>query len=148
MAQEKMSEQFVKNLLAVMPCWHSRLVRPFKEMLNREMSLETYYCLQTVRVSGMVRMTDLASQLKIPKQQVTKLVDNLSCHDFVERVYHEADRRVIWIRLTPKALEYLDEYYLKNTAFIQSLEEQLTGEELLELNQAVETIGRILPRLK
>lgn len=148
MKQEKISEKFVKNLLMVMPGWHSRLVRPFKEKLNKEMSLETYYCLETVRASGMMRMTDLAGQLNIPKQQVTKLVEHLSSHDFVERVYREDDRRAIWIRLTPKATDYLDEYYLKNTAFIQSLEEQLTQEELRELNQAVETIGKILPRLK
>lgn len=148
MEQQKKAEEFVKNLLFVMPGWHSRLVRPFKDMLDKEMSLETYYCLQTVRMSEMVRMTDLAQQLSIPKQQATKLVDKLSSHGFVERVFYEKDRRAIWIRLTPEAVRYLDEYYLKNAGFIQKLGNQLTREELEELNSAVETIGRILPRLE
>lgn len=148
MKLEKISVEFVQNLLLVLPNWHSKLVRPFKDLLNREMSLETYYCLETLKLSGTITMTEMAQRLKVPKQQVTKLVDNLSEHQFVERVYDEEDRRVIRIRLTPRAEKYLDEYYLKNTAFIQSLEEQLTEEELIKLNQAVLILGEILPRLK
>lgn len=148
MKSEKISAEFVQNLLLVLPNWHSKLVRPFKDLLNREMSLETYYCLETLKLSGTITMTEMAQRLKVPKQQVTKQVDNLSDHQFVERVYDEEDRRVIRIRLTPRAEKYLDEYYLKNTAFIQSLEEQLTEEELIKLNQAVLILGEILPRLK
>lgn len=148
MKSENISAEFVQNLLLVLPNWHSKLVRPFKDLLNREMSLETYYCLETLKLSGTITMTEMAQRLKVPKQQVTKLADNLSEHQFVERVYDEEDRRVIRIRLTPRAEKYLDEYYLKNTAFIQSLEEQLTEEELIKLNQAVLILGEILPRLK
>lgn len=148
MKSEKISAEFVQNLLLVLPNWHSKLVRPFKDLLNREMSLETYYCLETLKLSGTITMTEMSQRLKVPKQQVTKLVDNLSEHQFVERVYDEEDRRVIRIRLTLRAEKYLDEYYLKNTAFIQSLEEQLTEEELIKLNQAVLILGEILPRLK
>lgn len=148
MKSEKIAEKFVKNLLLILPGWHSKLVRPFKNMLNREMSLETYYCLQTLKVSGMTTMTELAQKLKIPKQQVTKLVDKLSQHQFIERVYREEDRRSIWIRLTPEAVLYLEEYYKKNTAFLESLEMQLSEDELFRLNQAVEILGEILPKLK
>ncbi len=42
------------------------------------MSLETYYCLETVKMRGTATMTELARQLKVPKQQATKLVDRLS----------------------------------------------------------------------
>ena len=120
----KISEKFVQNLLIAMPVWHSKLVRPFKDTLNGEMSLETYYCLETVKMRGTATMTELARQLKVPKQRVT------------------------WIRLTPKAVSYLDEYYLKNTAFIGMMEEKLTQEELSNLNHAMEILGDILPKLK
>ena len=93
-------------------------------------------------------MTELAQQLKVPKQQVTKLVDKLDKYGFIERQYHENDRRMIWLRLTPKATAYLDEYYLKNKDFLRSLEEKLSQEELSRLNEAVEVLGEILPRLE
>lgn len=148
MKAEKTSEKFVQNLLLVLPNWHSRLVRPFKDTLDKEMSLETYYCLETLRASGTVTMTELAHQLRVPKQQVTKLIDKLSQHQFVERVYKQDDRRAIWIQLTPEALTYLDEYYLKNKTFIQMMEERLTEEELERLNSAVAALRDILPKLK
>ena len=144
----KTSEKFVRNLLLAMPNWHAKLVRPFKDSLDREMSLETYYCLETLRASGTVTMTELAHQLRVPKQQVTKLIDNLSQHQFIERVYKQDDRRAIWIQLTPQAVTYLDEYYLKNKTFIQMLEERLTAEELERLDSAVIILREILPKLK
>ena len=147
MKTEKISERFVKSLLLVMPSWHSRLVRPFKESLNREMTLETYYCLETLRACKMMTMTELARQLKIPKQQVTKLIDKLSEHNYIERIHSTEDRRSVWIHLTPDAIEYLDNYYKKNQTFIRSLEEQLTSEELQRLNEAVEVLAEILPKL-
>lgn len=147
MKKEKYSEQFVKNLLLVFPDWHSKLVRPFKESLHKEMSLETYYCLETLRKRGTLTMTELAQQLKVPKQQATKLVDSLNKHGFIERQYNENDRRMIWLRLTPKATAYLDEYYRKNKDFLRSLEEKLSEEELQKLNEAVRVLSEILPRL-
>ncbi|MCR1839305.1 MarR family winged helix-turn-helix transcriptional regulator [Murimonas intestini] len=148
MKTEKISEQFVQNLLLVMPDWHSKLIKPFKDTLNREMSLETYYCLETVKRCGAITMTKLAQELKVPKQQVTKLTDKLSEYQFVERVSNDQDRRSVWIRLTPKASAYLDEYYLKNKVFIHMLEELLTEEELQRLNNAVQVLIEILPKLK
>lgn len=147
MKKEKYSEQFVKNLLLVMPDWHSKLVRPFKETLHGEMSLETYYCMETLRKCETLTMTELAQQLKVPKQQATKLVDALYKHGFIERLNKKNDRRMIWLRLTPKAAAYLDEYYLKNKDFLRSLEEKLSEEELQKLNEAVRLLGEILPRL-
>ena len=132
MKNAKASERFVQNLLLVMPDWHSKLVKPFRE---------------TLRACGTATMSELAHQMKVPKQQMTKLVDRLSQSRFVERVQGTDDRRVTWIRLTPGAVSYLDEYYLKNTAFIQMLEEKLTQDELERLNDAVEALEEILPKL-
>ena len=147
MKNAKASERFVQNLLLVMPDWHSKLVKPFRDTLDNEMSLETYYCLETLRACGTATMSELAHQMKVPKQQMTKLVDRLSQSRFVERVQGTDDRRVTWIRLTPGAVSYLDEYHLKNTAFIQMLEEKLTQDELERLNDAVEALEEILPKL-
>ena len=95
----------------------------------------------------MMTMTELARQLKIPKQQVTKLIAKLSEHNYIERLHNPEDRRSVWIRLTPNAIEYLDNYYKKNQTFICTLEEQLTSEELQRLNEAVEVLAEILPKL-
>ena len=94
MKNAKASELFVRNLLLVMPDWHSKLVKPFRDTLDNEMSLETYYCLETLRACGTATMSELAHQMKVPKQQMTRLVDRLSQSRFVERVQGTDDRRV------------------------------------------------------
>lgn len=148
MKSEKTSELFVKNLLHAMPAWNSKLVRPFKNSLNGEMSLETYYCLETLRSRETATMTEMAKRLNVPKQQATKLMDTLVAHGFVERTPRESDRRTVEVRLTQKAVSYLDDYYMKNKAFIRSLEEKLTEQELQKLNDAAVTLAQILPKLQ
>lgn len=144
---EKSTEAVVQHLLQVFPIWNAKLVRPFKESLKKEMSLETYYCLETIKYHGEMTMSQLAAKLKVPKQQVTKLIDRLSEHHFVERVHDTADRRTIWIRLTSDALVYLDDYYKKNHEFIGYLEDRLTTQELERMNDAVLTLKEILLKL-
>lgn len=148
MKSKKRSEDFVRDLLHVMPLWNVKLIRPFKNSLNGEMSLETYYCLETLKSSGPVTMSEMARRLKVPKQQATKLIDALTVHGFVERAPKENDRRVVEVSLTATAISYLDDYHTKNKAFIQSLEEQLTEEELQKLDAAVVMLSELLPRLK
>ena len=142
------NKNFTEELLRLLPYWHYRIDKPFKAFMKDKMSLETYYCLETVKRCGAITMTNLARELKVPKQQVTKLIDKLSEYQFVERVSNERDRRSVRIQLTPKASAYLDEYYLKNRVFIQMLEEQLTEEELQRLNEAARVLNEILPKLK
>ena len=67
MKNAKASERFVQNLLLVMPDWHSKLVKPFRDTLDNEMSLETYYCLETLRACGTATMSELAPQMKVPR---------------------------------------------------------------------------------
>lgn len=87
-------------------------------------------------------------QMRVPKQQATRLIDALEIHQFVERVSNETDRRVVELCLTPMAATYLDQYYKKNKVFLQSLEEQLSEKELEDLNQAVVTLSEILSKLR
>ena len=83
--------------------------------------------------------------MKVPKQ-MTKLVDRLSQSRFVERVWARMTAGSHgW--LTPGVVSYLDEYYLKNTAFIQMLVEKLTQDELERLNGCGGGTEEILPKL-
>lgn len=144
---DKTAEAVVQNLLQVFPAWNAKLVRPFKESLHKEMSLETYYCLETIKHSNKMTMSQLAGTLKVPKQQVTKLIDRLYEHHFIERRHDELDRRIIWIQLTPDAQTYLDDYYKKNRDFLMYLDKQLTPQEMDQLNDAVITLKDILSKL-
>ena len=94
-------------LLDTIPAWHYWFARPFKRMLNDGVSLDMYYCIQSMRRSGRtMTMTELANFARMPKQQMSKLVDKLVEGGFAERLSDPDDRRVIRLRfiLLPAAL--------------------------------------------
>ena len=50
-----------EELLALMPVWNYRIAKPFKQMLDEGVSLEMYYCIQTLRwYGGTLTMSELA----------------------------------------------------------------------------------------
>ena len=147
MKSEKGAEMFVYKLLQVMPDWHSRLVRPFKEKLNGEMSLETYYCLQVLLRKGPMTMTELTRHLNVSKQQATKLIEILCSHDFVRRLPTEHDRRCIVIEVTECAKDYMINTIYKDTSFADKLERELGPDDMGRLEQAVLTLSDVLSRL-
>ena len=117
-------------LLDTIPAWHYWFARPFKRMLNDGVSLDMYYCIQSMRRSGRtMTMTELANFARMPKQQMSRLVDKLVEGGFAERLSDPDDRRVIRLRATEKADEYVASFLEKDAAEFRAFFDQLEGEE-------------------
>ena len=117
-------------LLDTIPAWHYWFARPFKRMLNDGVSLDMYYCIQSMRRSNRtMTMTELANFARMPKQQMSKLVDKLVEGGFAERLSDPDDRRVIRLRATEKADEYVASFLEKDAAEFRAFFDQLEGEE-------------------
>ena len=104
-------------LLDIIPAWHYWFARPFKRMLHEGVSLDMYYCLQTLRRhSGNMTMTELANFAGMPKQQMSKIVDKLVDGGFAERLSDPNDRRIIRLRPTERADEYVRQFLEQDAA--------------------------------
>src|SRR5688500_11943411 len=57
---------------------------------------------------GAATVRDLARRLGVTPAAVSLLVDRMAEHGWVERERSEADRRVVWVRLTPPAQAMAD----------------------------------------
>lgn len=57
---------------------------------------------------GQATIRQLASRLGVTPAAVSLLVDRMAEHGWVERARDEADRRVVWVRLTPLAQSISD----------------------------------------
>lgn len=134
-------------LLALLPCWNNQITRPFKQYLDGGVSLEMYYCLQTLRSFGdMVTMSELAQWMRIPKSQMTKLVNRLFEQGFVERTVDLADRRIIHITATNKAVEYINSF-LENMSCFDGLLADMEESDQLVFEEALEKIAQVLFKL-
>lgn len=140
------NEQFMEDLLSVLPHWHWAVERTLKQSLSGKMSLETYYCLQTLRHHGPMTMSDLALRLHISRQQATQMVARLWEADMVRRLHENPDRRTIEIEITEHAKDYIQRTLYQNTAFLQALTDRVGEENMAELAAAVSTLLRILPQ--
>ena len=128
-------------LLDTIPAWHYWFARPFKRMLNDGVSLDMYYCIQSLRRSGRtMTMTELANFARMPKQQMSKLVDRLVDGGFAERLSDPDDRRIIRLRATEKAEEYIQSFFEKDAAEYRAFFEQLAPGERDKFCAALRTI--------
>ena len=99
MEDNKQLDACVDEIYTLMPKWHTKIERPFKDMLQK-MSLETYVCLLTLQEKQMMTMSELARELHMPKQNVTKLIVKLAQYDYVKRIFNEHDKRSVYISLS------------------------------------------------
>lgn len=131
-------------LLDAIPGWHFWFVRPFKKLLDEGVSLDMYYCIQALRRHGEpLTMTELSRFARMPKQQVSKMVDRLVDTGFVERLSDPDDRRVIRLRTTAQAEEYIHRFFEKDAADYRTFFEMLTPEERECFCHALADMNRI-----
>ena len=136
-----------ESLLALLPLWNYKITKPFKQLLNEEISLEMYYCIQTLQwVGEPISMTELTQFMRMPKQQMTKLVGRLVESGFVRRTYDAADRRVIRLSVTDKAEEYIAKYLTEDAGDFRKLMEEMTEGDREDFRGAVETLIRVLAK--
>lgn len=135
-------------LLALMPHWNYRIAKPFKQMLDSGVSLEMYYCIQTLRwYGGSLTMSELAGIVKMPKQQMTKMVNRLVECQFVKRMYDLADRRVIRIQLTENALNYINHFLEQDAGCFRDLLEEMSPSDRERFSEAIRTIADVFAKM-
>lgn len=133
-----------KTLLAVLPVWNYKIEKPFKKLLDEGVSLEMYYCLQTIQCHGALTMSELANLVKMPKQQMTKIVNRLVEQGFAKRIYDPSDRRIIKIEITDNALTYIDQFLTQDAEGFQKLLEEMSETDRSDFMQALNTLAQIL----
>ncbi len=93
-----------------------------------------------------ISMSDLADQLRIPKQQLTKLVNDLEEKQLVTRVHNKTNRRKVHISITPSGQSLLAELHQAMlTSTIQALS-AYTNDELLEMAQSLKSLNRLIEK--
>ena len=82
-------------------------------------------------------MSELAEDLKITKQQLTKLVNDLEEKQLVERLHDKANRRLVNISITAEGKELLER--LKNDMLQTTLQSfsDLTDPEIQQLQKTL-----------
>lgn len=70
----------------------------------------------------------------------TRLTDKLIAKGLVERERCDSDRRVVFVKISPKGLELLDRIDRKNDASVERTMQHLSNAEALELNRILDQL--------
>lgn len=135
-------------LLELLPQWNYKIAKPFKQLQDEGVSLEMYYCIKTLQWGGgMMTMSELGRYTKMPKQQMTKMVNRLVELEFVKRVYEPSDRRIIKIKLTDTAQNYLDHFVEHDASCFRPLLDTMSGEDIAIFQKSLEQLLDVFSRL-
>ena len=96
---------------------------------------------------GTMSVSEISRRLGIAKPNITPLVDRLFESGYVDRQHDENDRRVVNIVLQPAGEEKLAAICATISRQIQSQVESLTVSEFRELDDALDSVVRILSSL-
>lgn len=128
--------------------WRSLLVvqRHLVEVLDAQLRTESgipleYYDVLyqlSLATGHRLRMSELARRLLIVRSTCTRLVDRLVRQELVERRHDPADRRLVWVALTPKGRSVQRRAARAHLAGIEAhFGAKLTPEELVCLTQVL-----------
>ena len=139
-----MKKTLHQNIIHILPHWHYKIERSIKQkQKNKNISYETYFCLLILKKGGLVKMSEIARDLRLSKQQATQMIDKLYQHGMIDRQDDPQDRRSILIGINDKGKQFLIDNPLDTSPLQEQIQTHLTADEQTEFNQAIETLLRL-----
>ena len=104
------------------------------------LTMAQFKALALVAYTGGLTSRGLAERLGIGPSAVTPLVDRLTAQKLVRRENDPDDRRVAWIRPTPRALAFWEKLLQTNRSVIADMLATLPPRDLERVQQALELL--------
>lgn len=122
--------QFAHEVIAIMPF----MIREFARREDNELTQGKISCPQMVTLDHVTRhtrttMSEIAKVLSIQTSSASVLVDRLIRDKMLARSRDEKDRRVVWIRATPKARQVMKRIMNQKRQSVKSIFGSLSEKE-------------------
>lgn len=142
-------QNFMQELIRLLPHWHYKVERSIRrQQKSKQICYETYFCLMTLKSCGQLRMKELAKALRLSKQQATHIIDSLYQYDLVERKENPNDRRSVYIGVTKRDEQFLQENALDAGALYEQMQQKLKCSGNTGICDAVHTMLKLLDKLE
>jgi DNA-binding MarR family transcriptional regulator len=140
-------DAILESLVAVLPVFHRRILR--MDLGGTTGSLTRVHLGIMAKLSeGNVSVSELARASIVPKPQMTRLIGQLVATGVVARLDDPADRRVTLISLTERGRLLHAQVKARIEDNLRDELRALSPDELVEMSQALETLRRVVVRLR
>jgi DNA-binding MarR family transcriptional regulator len=122
--------------------------RPAEVITRSHLSHTQFHAISTLAYKGPMSMSELASEMKISKQQLTPLICKLISSNMVVRKQQEQDRRIVLIEITGPGRETLAKITGEIKQSVMNRLGKLSDSDLNNLDLGLAHIREILQNIK
>jgi DNA-binding MarR family transcriptional regulator len=94
--------------------------------------------------NGEMKITELSNKLMLSNSTVSGMIDRLEKQQLVERRRSEEDRRIVYVKASPKFLEMHKESHKKIEKSFEELLDTGTPEEIEKIIDGLKTLKKIV----
>jgi len=136
-----------ENFARMIPLFGQKIVEPFDQNIKKMLSPLIVHTLFIISRNEFITMAKLAEELRILRPQLTPIVDKLIKLNYVSRETDSDDRRVIKIKITKEGMDFVK--HIHENAVVNARQKlvQLSDEELLDLEDGLEKLYKIIDKL-
>lgn len=146
---DQQRDQTICSLFELSPLFRKMVMRPMEAPVT-EMPPTQLFALMALKHHELLNMTQLAEEVSVSNQQLTKIVDALVEKDLVERVSDQLNRRVVLIQLTEQGKVFLEERRQKMMKNLKNIFAALSDEDMeilyISSNNIIQIIERNFPK--
>ena len=142
------SKETLDALLSLNPLFRSRIGRPMELQFSHDLTITQFHTMVALCFATPMNMTQLAAQLGVSKQQLTKIIDGLVEKGFVRRFGDENNRRVVLVSITEAGLEMMQNTQTKFMDSVLPAFDRLNNEQRCKLVAAVQEIQQVLSSME
>lgn len=147
MIEDTNAGDIVKNLIALLPLFQSKVIKPVLLASKDSISPLQVHVIMIINEKKSINMKDLANEMMISKPQLTPIIDKLMKKAYLVRESSQEDRRIINISLTQLGKDILKQRTEHIGKMITQRISTLPTEELEALNAAIITMSTIIDKL-
>jgi len=137
-------ERASDNLLALLGYIRDNFFRPAEQITRTRLSHAQFHAVSILNSKGPLPMTELASEMKISKQQLTPLICKLIDSDMAVRKTDIHDRRIVRIEITETGRIAYKKLGAEIKQFFRDKLQALPDTDLEELEQCLTRAREIL----
>lgn len=123
----------ISDITELIIAYYPKLRQVFRHLVSIRdvpISMTQLTCLFVLNKNEKLTMSDLAKELNMSNQQLTKVVDALCDFEMAERIVDEKNRRKVFAKITPKGLQTISEFDAEINRKLGKLMQKMPDDEI------------------
>lgn len=142
--RQELTDEMIATWALLMPLLEKKMMRLFERQVKQTLGPQQFYALVMIEEKKTLRMSGLAAELGVSKQQLTPIVDKLLQLDYIERVTDPQDKRASLLHATAEGQTFIAAYKREIGNLLRGKADSFSPEQLVRFNGALKDLLDVL----